>query len=68
MSIYIVNMSIKLYIDLYWTCGCEFWALNKQQESKIQAAEMRYLTRVRGVTEKGHSAILRNKGHVREDI
>lgn len=34
------------------TFGCESWTLTEQQKSKIQAVEMRYLRRVRGVTMK----------------
>lgn len=32
------------------TFGCETWVLTKRQKSKLQAAEMKYLRRVRGVT------------------
>lgn len=32
------------------TYGCETWVLTQRQKSKVQAAEMRYLRRVKGVT------------------
>lgn len=32
--------------------GCESWTLTKQQESKIQAVEMKYLRGIKGVTKK----------------
>lgn len=34
------------------TFGCESWTLTKQQESKIQASEMKYLRGIMGITKR----------------
>lgn len=44
---------IKIFNAIYrpiLTYGCETWVLNDRQKSKIQATEMKYLRRVKGVT------------------
>ena len=44
-----INVFKTIYRPIL-TFGCETWILNKQQKSKIQAVEMRYLRRTKGVT------------------
>ena len=46
---------IKVYTAIYrpvLTFGCETWNLDEKQKSRVQALEMLYLRRVRGVTEQ----------------
>ena len=44
---------MKIYKSVFrpiLTCGCESWIVTNKLRSKIQAAEMKYLRRVQGVT------------------
>lgn len=61
------NTKISVYKSIYrptLTFSCESWALTGNQKKKIQAVEMKYLRRVRGVT-RMHK--LRNET-IRQDL
>lgn len=49
------NTKIKVYKAVYrpiLTYGCETWVLSEREKSKVGAAEMKYLRRVKGVTRR----------------
>ncbi|XP_060527448.1 uncharacterized protein LOC132702745 [Cylas formicarius] len=49
------NTKVKVYKDVnrpILIYGCETWVLSERQESKVNAAEIKYLRRVKGVTRK----------------
>ena len=44
---------IRVFCSIYrpiLTFGCETWVLDNRQKSKIQASEMMYLRRIKGIT------------------